>query len=274
MNSIAILDKRDHLAVNYERLGFTGDKNPRQEGLSNTKRRTLLDEMTAACQQYIAGPFLSSLTNRINDVLGPGGWMAEVSPVDPNIVAFEYPAALGERLTYIQPRIILELGTHAEPIPQEAYSIRPFAADHFPHVFNEPTCSVTTVVARRTFWEKATILHAEYHRPLNKPLLPRYSRHYADMTAMGQAGVKDKALADLSLLRSVVVHKDRFYHCGWAKYHEAKPGSFHLLPRKERLADLRRDHQGMNVMFFGDPPSFEDVLLNLDRLEQEINELW
>ncbi len=260
------------LAVDYERLGFTGDKGPRQSGQSHTKRRALLDEMMDSCQQYIAGPFLSSLTNRIKDVLGQGVWVLEVSPDDRNIIEFEYPAAVGERLTYIQPRIILELSTHAEPIPNEVYSIQPFAAEHFPRVFDEPTCSVKTVVARRTFWEKATILHAEYHRPLDKPLLPRYSRHYADMAAMAQARVKEDALADLPLLQSVVVHKDRFYHCGWAKYLEAKPGSFHLLPRQERLADLRRDHQGMKAMFFDDPPSFEDVLADLEKLEREIND--
>ena len=140
-------------------------------------------------------------------------------------------------------------------------------------LFDDPSCSVLAVVARRTFWEKATILHAEYHRPLAKPLLPRYSRHYADVSAMAQADVKEQALADRPLLDRVVVHKDRFYHCGWAKYLEARPGSFHLLPRKERLADLRHDHHGMKVMFFGEPPSFDEVLANLERLEQEINGL-
>ena len=89
------------------------------------------------------------------------------------------------------------MGTHAEPIPHEPCPVQPYAAAQFPGVFKEPACSVTTVVARRTFWEKATILHAEYHRPLDKPLLPRYSRHYADMAAMALAPVKTEALVDL-----------------------------------------------------------------------------
>ncbi len=227
----------------------------------------------ADCQQYIAGVFLNTVAARVQQILGPSGWSLEVSVEDPNAVEFEYPTAVGKRLAFIKPQVVLELGTHAEPIPREVYAIQPFAAEHFPRVFEEPTCSVTTVVARRTFWEKATILHAEYYRPLDKPLLSGYSRHYADVASMAKTKVKEEAFDDLALLRSVVIHKDRFYHCGWARYLGARAGSFRLLPRQERLADLRRDHQGTKLMFFEDAPLFEDVLAELERLEQEINQL-
>lgn len=102
-------------------------------------------------------------------------------------------------------------------------------------------------------------------------MLPQYSRHYADVGMMARSAVKDEALADLELLHSVVLHKDRFYHSGWAKYLEAKPGTFHLLPRTERLSELRRDHQAMRPMFFGTLMAFDDVLRELTQLETEIN---
>jgi len=35
--------------------------------------------------------------------------------------------------------------------------------------------------ARRTFWEKATILHAEHHRPADKAMAAGMSRHYYDL---------------------------------------------------------------------------------------------
>jgi hypothetical protein len=259
------------LAVDFERLGFAGDRDPRRADLSHTKRQPLLEDMLNACREYVAGPFVSALGARIAGVLGNDGRGLGISPKDPNTVEFEYPAALKSRLDYIRPRVVLELGTHAEPIPHADFPVRPFAAEHFPDVFHEPACSITTVVARRTFWEKATILHAEYHRPLDKPMPSRYSRHYADVAMMAQASVKDEALADLNLLRKVVLHKDRFYHCAWAKYMEAKPGRFHLLPRNERLPDLRRDHDAMQAMFFGAPPTFDDIIHRLADLEREIN---
>ena len=168
-------------------------------------------------------------------------------------------------------RVVLELGTHAEPVPNESCSIQSYAAEYFPKLFSQPICSVLTVVARRTFWEKATILHVEYHRPLEKPMLLRYSRHYADVAQMSQAKVVDEALGDIGLLKSVTTHKDMFYHCGWAQYDQAKPGSFHLLPRIERLRTIRRDYQNMTAMFFDEPPVFDDILEQLSDIEKRIN---
>lgn len=144
------------LAVDFERLGFTGERDPRRADLSYSKRQPLLDEMLEACQRYITGSFMAALRARVGEALREGGWALQVSDHDSNAVEFTYPAALDTQLDYIRPRVVLELGTHAEPIPHAPFPVRPFAAEQFPNVFRDPVCPVTTVVAHRTFWEKAT----------------------------------------------------------------------------------------------------------------------
>ena len=259
--------------VDFEKLGFVGEKDPRRIKLSHTKRAILLNEMLTACQGYIARKFVAILVARLKNILGPDGWQLQINSKDLNVVEFEYPASIEEKLDYIRPRVILELGTHAEPVPNEKYDITPFAAEYFPKLFTEPKCSITTVVARRTFWEKATILHAEYHRPLDKPIPLRYSRHYADVAKMSQTWVADEALADIKLLKSVTRHKDLFYHSNWAKYDQARPGSFHLMPHDERLSYIGRDYREMLAMFFHEPPEFKNILEQLSHLEKRINDL-
>ena len=261
------------IAVDFEKLGFVGEKDPRQIKLSHTKRAILLNEMLAACQNYIAREFMAILVTRIENILGEGDWRLQINSHDPNIVEFEYPTSIEVKLDYIRPLVILEFGTHAEPVPNEKYDIMPFAAEYFPKLFTEPRCSIATVVARRTFWEKATILHVEYHRPLDKPIPLRYSRHYADVAEMSQTWVADEALADIELLKSVTSHKDLFYHSNWAKYGQARPGSFHLMPRDERLSYIDRDYREMSAMFFHKPPEFESILEQLLDLEKRINRL-
>lgn len=49
------------LAVDYVALGFTGDRDPRQEGISKTRRAAILEQMMTACREYIDGPFLRTL---------------------------------------------------------------------------------------------------------------------------------------------------------------------------------------------------------------------
>jgi hypothetical protein len=98
-------------------------------------------------------------------------------------------------------------------------------------------------VARRTFWEKATILHQESQRAEDKPMPPRYSRHYYDLAMLARAAVRQEALADLALLDAVVDFKQRFYPSAWARYDLARPGSLRLLPSEVRMVEIEKDYQ-------------------------------
>ena len=75
------------LAVDYAALGFIGERDPRREEISNTRRASILTEMMAACQTYIGGEFLDALRKRCEDVLGAsGGWRLGVGEQEPNVV--------------------------------------------------------------------------------------------------------------------------------------------------------------------------------------------
>lgn len=262
------------LAVDYTMLGFTGARHPLAPGLSRTKQMALLGEMLRACQNYIAGEFLDRLRTRCSEVLGPQGpWRLAVDEHDPNMVHFFYPPAIQVQVAYIAPRVTLELGTHAEFIPHGQFTIRAFAAAEFPKLFERAEAPVTSLLAKRTFWEKATILHAEFHRPPAKTLPGRYSRHYYDVAMMAASPVKQQAFEDLELLAAVVKHKQTFYASAWAQYPLAVPGTFKLAPAEARIQTLRRDYREMAVMIFGEPPPFEQIIEKLAVLEKELNAL-
>ena len=125
----------------------------------------------------------------------------------------------------------------------------------------------------RTFWEKATILHAEHHRPAEQPIRERFARHYADVAALWQHPASAAALARFDLLKRVVKHKSRFFASSWANYETAKPGSLKLLPPSYREAELARDYNQMQTMFLANPPSFSAVLRVLGEAERKINDV-
>ena len=135
--------------------------------------------------------------------------------------------------------------------------------------FSNPVFEVIAIDAERTFWEKATILHQEAHRPGAIPA--RYSRHYYDLYKLSESPIKRSALANLTLLRSVVDFKARFYYSSWARYDLAIPGSFRLSPLDSQLSALERDYRAMRDMFYREPPTFEAILAGLVSLEQDIN---
>lgn len=261
------------LAVDYAALGFTGGRDPRQEGISRTRRAGILDEMMVACRGYIAGEFLDVARARCRDILGSNAtWSLEVSQQDQNVVQFYYPAAGSKSLPYVAPQVVLELGTHAKFVPHDRFTIRAFVAEEFPDLVADVDIGVVALLAKRTFWEKATILHAEHHRPPDKPLPGRYSRHYYDVAMLAEGPIRAEALPDRDLLAQVVRHKETFYPSAWARYDLARPGSFRLLPADERRGALERDYRSMNVMIMGSPPAFDGIMDTLRALEEAINE--
>ena len=124
---------------------------------------------------------------------------------------------------------------------------------------------------QRTFWEKATILHAEYHRPPDSPTPDRYARHYFDMVRLLAHADAPQFLADKAQCERVVSWKGRVFARGWARYDLTLHGTFRLVPPLARQAALARDYATMRPMFMTEPPGFEALLMVLADAEKAIN---
>ncbi|GAA3265123.1 hypothetical protein GCM10020258_32450 [Sphingomonas yabuuchiae] len=131
---------------------------------------------------------------------------------------------------------------------------------------------MTVLSARRTFWEKATALHAEAHRPAETETPQYFSRHYYDLAMLLDTEEGQAAVTDFDLLAQVTQHKATFFRSGWASYETARPGTLRLLPDDARVKDLRADYRAMAPMMFDQkPPSFDSILAKLAAVQQTIN---
>lgn len=184
-------------------------------------------------------------------------------------ISVRYPAAFSE--TALRPDILLEIGPLAAWSPSDTFAVRPYAAQCFPGIFEQAECLVPTILAKRTFWEKATILHQEAHREEGKPMPPRYSRHYYDMALLARSPVCQEALADMPLLDEVVAFKQRFYPAAWARYELAKPGSMKLVLPPGRMRELEQDFTAMQNMIFDKHLTLDEIMASLGELENTIN---
>ncbi|MBK9118329.1 MAG: nucleotidyl transferase AbiEii/AbiGii toxin family protein [Phycisphaerales bacterium] len=255
------------LVLDWRLFGFgQSATDPWQQFTSKTQRERFNRQVNEAAATYIASTLLADLAALLQ--VCPGV-LPSLDPDAPHAVNVAYPAAFSE--AYLRPMVRLEIGPLASWIPSHPYTIRPYAADEFPNVFEQPDCPVVAIDAERTFWEKATILHQQAHRSDLMPL--RYSRHYYDMHRLALSAVRSAALRDLQLLADVVEFKQRFYPSSWARYEDAKPGTLRLVPADERLAELRRDYRDMRQMLFGDVPEFDEIVVSLRELEATINRL-
>jgi hypothetical protein len=173
---------------------------------------------------------------------------------------------------YLKREVKLELGSLTDQRPTERHAIHLWVVNDFPAAFPDWQCMVTALELPRTFWEKATILHAEHHRPADQPAPTRYARYYADVARLLQHAQATAMLNDHALCARVVEWKSRVFARQWARYDLAKPCTFRLLPPSTRSAALARDYAQMRAMFLTPPPDFDAVLAQLSDAEHTLNQ--
>ena len=260
------------VSLSREWLGFAGHLDPEQ-ARSVSQRKKRLEALVAACEARVRDELRPALAARMSAALSDTGWALESDPADPQSLIFSYPSAFAKtgEAPYIQRNVKIEGGARGDGWPSEEKLLQPYVAEAFPQGVPDADVSVRVLAIERTFWEKATILHAEAHRRKEKPTPSRYSRHYADLAALADHEVGRLALKRDDLRARVVIHKQVFFPDKFAHYETAVPGTFRLVPDDYRLPDLELDYRDMRDMFFEEPPSWSQVIERLRRLEYEIN---
>lgn len=263
------------LSIAPGRMGFA--EQALDDAPSASQRRKQFQSLAEACTAYVEHQFQPVLEAAISTLLGSApkrsSWLHfEMDAVagTPNLL-FAYPSVLDQPGGYIQSTVKLEIGSLTDQRPAGTHPISALLAQVMSGAFDDLSANVVALAIERSFWEKATILHAEYHRPAEQPLRDRFSRHYADFAALWSHPSRAGALARLDLLADVVRHKSRFFASGWASYETARLGSFRLVPPRERIPELNRDYDRMRPMFLSEPPTFDAMRARLDDAERKLN---
>jgi hypothetical protein len=183
----------------------------------------------------------------------------------------DYPSTYKD--TYINSSVKLEIGPLAAWTPNEERKISSFIQEEYPALCEKSEFTVLITLPKRTFWEKAIILHQEANRTEGK-LPGRYSRHYYDLYKMFSTAIKEEALKDIKLLDEVREFTMTFYYRSWSEFEKAVPGTFRLYPNEIYISELETDYVQMSKMIFGNyVPEFMEVLYVMRKLENEINEM-
>ena len=184
---------------------------------SRTRRDAALAQMQAQCGEQTRNVLMPRLEPAIVDHLGRrsagASWLRyeDDAVARSPVVHFEYPTASVAGFDYLRREVKLELGSLTDQRPTEQHAVRPWVVDDFPAAFPDWPCQVTALELARTFWEKATILHAEHHRPADQATPDRHARLYADMERLLRHPDANTMLADHALCARVVEWKSRVF---------------------------------------------------------------
>jgi hypothetical protein len=185
-----------------------------------------------------------------------------------------YPQVTSVADTYIRPAVKIESGAKSALDPNRPAVIRPYVADDVAGM-DLSVANVTTVVAERTFWDKAVILHGLRQWFEKRGVLrgggQRVSRHYYDIYRLLESEAGHSAASDLDLAADCVRHARMFFNSPDLNLATAAPGSFTLSPNRAMAADLARDYAAMSGMIFGEAPPLGEILQRVTDFEAEVN---
>jgi hypothetical protein len=256
----------EDIDITLDQHHFLKEADPLDPTLSKKKVRVLLEELDAAVDTFAESALIPFLKDRVNP--NDSGWQFEKGAFQTVMVT--YPSVV-DSLPYLSQRVAIELGARNVLEPKEMHRVIPYAAAYFPMIQFPEGEFVAVLSPVRTFWEKATILHAEYHRPEPRAA-DRIARHWYDMAMLATHPIRERALNELDMLEQVADYKDRIYPSGWASYDTARLETLRLVPHAALSALLQADYESMvrAGFFFSTPPKWAEILARLSDLETAI----
>ena len=255
------------LAIDRKFFNYEGDLSRGQVG----------DLRRKSCK-FISHVFSDYLKNEISDI-GMQDFDLKVrdfdaSDTDPIIIELHYPS-LAEPSEYIIPQVLIEIGSRALIEPFEKRPIQTIIGRSLPQVgFIDQPKEIPLVLPKRTFLEKAFLLHEEYQRHPEKRKLKRKSRHLYDLEKLMDSQHGIDALKDFDLYSSIIRHRQIFSKLSNVDYSTHNPDKINFVPSGEILEILEEDYKTMQEsMIYGNSLSFTDIIKRLEELQERFRKI-
>ena len=178
---------------------------------------------------------------------------------------------------FVRPEVLVEVGARSIGEPREERLCGCDAARYIPDVAF-PTARPFVMSAERTFWEKATPVHAFCQQQRSRG--ERLSRYWYDLVRLDDTGYADKALEDHALALSVARHKSMFFrekdvNGNWVNYIAEVSGELQLVPHGPVRQVLSNDYDRMlaDGMLLDDEERFGDLMERCGDIQQRANRL-
>lgn len=256
------------IAVSREFLGYGG----------NLSRTQISDKLRRAACSFVRERMQFDLREALlNQGVGEDEFSVKVnitpiSTTDPETIEVEYHSALPES-PYIRHCVLIEVSGRSMQHPVKCEAIQSFIDQYLPKskVAEEAFSIPHVVTPERTFLEKVFLLHEEFSKSQQEIRTRRMSRHLYDIVSMMKAGIDGKALGDEALYRSIVEHRRQFVNLKDFDYDTLYPATLNIILSESVIDQWRKDYEQMRMlMIYGEAPSFEEIIHNINNLQNEI----
>jgi len=231
------------IVVTREQLGFTGVLSKNQ----------INDRVRRALCSFVREELPDRIDNMLLSMGIPREWFRTevirtlVSTVDPESIYIHFNS-LFPAVEYMPASVKIEVSGRSMTEPVETVTIKTLVAEQFPAApYADTTFPVTAVAAKRTFLEKAFLLHETFHQEGVPPRVERMSRHLYDLEKIMDTEVETNALIDTALYKDIVEHRRHFVGLNKFDYDTLWPATLNFIPPAEQAAAWEADYRSMQT---------------------------
>jgi hypothetical protein len=190
--------------------------------------------------------------------------------------------SLYDPIEYIADEVKIEVSVRSLKVPFTTMPVQSILNEVFPNpVYNESPFPVSVVEPRKTFLEKAFLLHEEFLKPEKSKIKgERMSRHPYDLVSMMNTEIGQAALNDHNLYDHLIIHRKWYTGFAWVDYETLGHSTISFVPSAEILEIYRNDYETMKEqMIYEDAMDFEDIIEQLKilqgkfRIKKEVKQL-
>ncbi|MEI7526899.1 MAG: nucleotidyl transferase AbiEii/AbiGii toxin family protein [Mariniphaga sp.] len=176
---------------------------------------------------------------------------------------------------YVQPRVLVEIGSRSLREPFSIRSIYSIIDEHSKgKTFADDSIEIPTVNPERTFLEKVFLLHEEFQKPVEKIRVVRLSRHLYDLERIMDTDYGKVAMEDKLLYHTIVEHRRTINRIRGIDYANHSPDHIYFLPPKELLNDWKKDYETMQEsMIYGTSLPFEKLIERMEELKNRFRKI-
>ncbi|MCS3798034.1 nucleotidyl transferase AbiEii/AbiGii toxin family protein [Niastella sp. OAS944] len=174
--------------------------------------------------------------------------------------------------SYIADEVKVEASVRSLRTPYTTVAIHSLLNEHNPNpVYGETLFEVDAVEPRKTFLEKAFLLHEEFGKPDRSRIKSdRMSRHLYDLGNIMNTPFGQEALNDFRLYDYIVKRRESYNRISWVNYKSLKRSSLSFIPPDDLIDVYRQDYSRMQEqMIYGDTLSFDDLIGQLKKLQND-----
>lgn len=248
-------------------------------GFDELTSNSQIKKLRKASGGFIINEFREELINQLDEI-GIGRDLYEIKyndhvddTSDPNTLEIYYQSVVPVSNTYIQQRVLLEMGARSLTEPSEVKPIISFLDENYKELpFTSSFFNVQVVVPTRTLIEKVLLLHEEFSKPIDKIRTDRLTRHYYDLDKLMTAQYGAIALQDDELFQTIVDHRKTITPLRGIDYSNHEKGKLKILPPEEVLSKWKEDYKTMQEnMIVGESLDWDELLERMKYVENEFN---